>query len=131
MVPCGLTIRVQRIDRSCLGGMRRFRQPLTRTVSWLRIQTLHSSGRVIDQPESTQRTGVATAAQDFLGCPKALRRLGLRPLLGVDGASRLAQKAGVRAVQTGERCGSQLTRHWSGQAKAACARVKARPAAQF
>ena len=49
----------------------------------------------------------------------------------MDDALRHAQKAGVRAVQTGDRCGSQLTRHWSGQAKAACAKFKARPAAQF
>ncbi|MGF1569246.1 MAG: hypothetical protein ACFCVD_14445, partial [Nodosilinea sp.] len=67
----------------------------------------------------------------FLGCPKALRRLGLRPLREVGGASRLAQEAGVGAVQTGERCGSQLTRHWSGQAKAACVEVKSLAAAQF
>ncbi|MDX2230162.1 MAG: hypothetical protein NW220_11020, partial [Leptolyngbyaceae cyanobacterium bins.349] len=57
----------------------------------------------------TQETGVETAAQNFLRCLQALRRLGLGPLLEVWCEVESAQEIGGGAVQKGDRCVAQLT----------------------
>ena len=50
-----------------------------------------------------------TAAQNFLCCPQALRRLGLSQLLEIGCEVEGAQEVEGGAVQKGDRCVSQLT----------------------
>ena len=78
-------------------------------VSWLRNQTLHSPRKIAGQPESTQKTGVETAAQNFLRCPQTLRRLGLRQSRETGCEVEGAQEVGGGAVPRGDRCVAELT----------------------
>jgi hypothetical protein len=60
---CGITIRVQRIDRSLLGGMQRLWQPLTRNVMPLQLMVMTAvqgfllvSGVVMEANYSAKKT---------------------------------------------------------------------------
>ena len=65
--------------------LQRYWQPLTRTVSWLRTETLHSFLKVIGETES---------AQEMVGCDRSLRLVVVL---------QSTQEIGVGAVVRGDR----------------------------